>query len=510
MVRVSVLMPVYRTNEEYLREAISSILAQTYSDFEFLILDDCPEDDRELIVKSYKDRRIKYLRNETNMGISESRNKLVDMARGEYLAVMDHDDVSLPERLEKQVNYLDAHPDVGVVGCWTDVFPDNKGLYFPSDDFKIKSLMMNICAVVHPSSMLRKSVLIENKIRYEKEYSPAEDYKLWCSLMEFTRFYNISEVLFRYRSHDHRTSVLQKKTMREVTEEIHAIMRNKYPAFFAYYTNTRKRVWCIRLCYNQEKYIKECLDSLVSQTFKDYEVIVIDDGSTDDSAEIVNEYVKHNKNIRLIRQANQGVVVARNNAIKQAQGTYIYPLDADDVISPSCLEKLCAAMEENKGDVIYSDVEYFGLKNGLFLKKEPNVWNMSVGNQIVVSALYRKSDWEKYGGYDENMKNGLEDWEFWLNFIEDKKFFYCICETLMSYRISSFSRSRQINKQQNKKLKRYVYKKHRFLFPYVIFNKICRFIFQKKLTKSGKLQLKFFKIPISIKLLSIEGTPKER
>ena len=106
MVRVSVLMPVYRTNEEYLREAISSILAQTYSDFEFLILDDCPEDDRELIVKSYKDRRIKYLRNETNMGISESRNKLVDMARGEYLAVMDHDDVSLPERLEKQMLIL--------------------------------------------------------------------------------------------------------------------------------------------------------------------------------------------------------------------------------------------------------------------------------------------------------------------------------------------------------------------------------------------------------------------
>lgn len=130
-------------------------------------------------------------------------------------------------------------------------------------------------------------------------------------------------------------------------------------------------------CYNQEKYIKECLDSLVSQTFKDYEVIVIDDGSTDDSAEIVNEYVKHNKNIRLIRQANQGVVVARNNAIKQAQGTYIYPLDADDVISPSCLEKLCAAMEENKGDVIYSDVEYFGLKNGLFLKKEPNINELS-------------------------------------------------------------------------------------------------------------------------------------
>lgn len=263
-------------------------------------------------------------------------------------------------------------------------------------------------------------------------------------------------------------------------------------------------------CYNQEKYIRECLESVLKQTFSDYEVIVVNDGSTDSSLSIIQSYTDKYDNFHLINQQNQGVVSARNNAIKQAQGTYIYPLDADDVISPSCLEKLYAAMEENKGDVIYSDVEYFGLKNGLFLKKEPNVWNMSVGNQIVVSALYRKSDWEKYGGYDENMKNGLEDWEFWLNFIEDKKFFYCICETLMSYRISSFSRSRQINKQQNKKLKRYVYKKHRFLFPYVIFNKICRFIFQKKLTKSGKLQLKFFKIPISIKLLSIEGTPKER
>lgn len=242
MVRVSVLMPVYRTNEEYLREAISSILAQTYSDFEFLILDDCPEDDRELIVKSYKDRRIKYLRNETNMGISESRNKLVDMARGEYLAVMDHDDVSLPERLEKQVNYLDAHPDVGVVGCWTDVFPDNKGLYFPSDDFKIKSLMMNICAVVHPSSMLRKSVLIENKIRYEKEYSPAEDYKLWCNLVPYTNFYNLQEILFCYRDWKHNTSNTECKNMKFITSIIQAENYIKFPSLYSVFLKTRRVV----------------------------------------------------------------------------------------------------------------------------------------------------------------------------------------------------------------------------------------------------------------------------
>ena len=103
MPKVSVLMPVYKTDENYLREAIESILSQTFEDFEFLILDDCPEDDREEIIKSYKDKRIKYSKNETNLGITRSRNKLIDMAKGEYLAVFDHDDISLPERFQKQV-----------------------------------------------------------------------------------------------------------------------------------------------------------------------------------------------------------------------------------------------------------------------------------------------------------------------------------------------------------------------------------------------------------------------
>lgn len=143
-------------------------------------------------------------------------------------------------------------------------------------------------------------------------------------------------------------------------------------------------------CYNQEKYIKECLDSLVSQTFKDYEVIVIDDGSTDDSAEIVNEYVKHNKNIRLIRQANQGVVVARNNAIKQAQGTYIYPLDADDKIAPTCLERLYYIILYPQPIIVLLQVRFGCLENVVVSSISPNLQNMKcmVGMNAVLSRLY--------------------------------------------------------------------------------------------------------------------------
>ncbi|MBR4927772.1 MAG: glycosyltransferase, partial [Alphaproteobacteria bacterium] len=107
-IKVSVLMPIYRTQESYLRTAIESILNQTYWDYEFLILDDCPEDDREDIVKSYNDPRIVYMRNDKNLGITRSRNKLIELAKGDYLATMDHDDISLPTRFEKQVVYLDT------------------------------------------------------------------------------------------------------------------------------------------------------------------------------------------------------------------------------------------------------------------------------------------------------------------------------------------------------------------------------------------------------------------
>ena len=130
MPKVSVLMPVYKTKEEYLRAAIESILTQTFTDFEFLILDDCPEDDRGAVVRSYKDKRIKYFKNNKNLGISASRNKLINMAKGEYLAVFDHDDISLPERLTREAAYLDEHPETGVVASQVkNIIKQHNNLY---------------------------------------------------------------------------------------------------------------------------------------------------------------------------------------------------------------------------------------------------------------------------------------------------------------------------------------------------------------------------------------------
>ena len=232
MFKVSVLMPIYKTQEIYLREAIESILEQTFLDFEFLILDDCPEDDREKIVKSYNDKRIKYFKNEKNLGISASRNKLIDMAQGEYLAVFDHDDISVPTRLEKQVSFLETHSEVGVISGQLEHFPKKKVTTHPENNLDIKVSLMQADVIAHTAMMVRASVLNKYGIRYEEEYSPAEDYKIVLQLLKYTMFHNIQEVLVKYRNFDGNTSHLQKEKMINADALCRCFAAKEYPYLY--------------------------------------------------------------------------------------------------------------------------------------------------------------------------------------------------------------------------------------------------------------------------------------
>ena len=241
-------MPVYNTRPEHLREAIDSILAQTFGDFEFLILNDCSTDPQvEEVVKSYSDPRIVYAVNERNLGISGARNRLLDMAQGEYLAVMDHDDISLPERFEKQVAFLDAHPEVGVVGTLTRNVGDGKIKPRPTEDVAIKKMLMVHCDLSHPSCMLRSSVLKKHGIHYEEIFSPAEDYSLFARLIPVTQFAILPEALFEYRAWKGNTSHKQSKNMEAAAYGIHTFMRRDNPELWAMAQAHIVRTWRYRL-----------------------------------------------------------------------------------------------------------------------------------------------------------------------------------------------------------------------------------------------------------------------
>lgn len=239
MPKVSVLTPIYNTDPEHLRTMIESILNQTFADFEFIILNDSPENTGlDEIVADYKDSRIRYIKNEVNLGISASRNKLMTLSEGEYLAIFDHDDISMPNRLEREVEYLDEHPEVGVCSCNAREIPANKPMINPQNNSEIKRLLVDHCVMVHSGSMLRKSILIENNIRWEANYSPSEDYMLWIRLMGVTMFHNIQEELICYRNFDGNTTSRQKEKMVDKTMLIRSVAQRTYPSFFV--ENCRK------------------------------------------------------------------------------------------------------------------------------------------------------------------------------------------------------------------------------------------------------------------------------
>ena len=240
MPKVSVLTPLYNTNHKFLKEMIESILNQTFDDFEFILLNDSPNN-KELkdIVLSYKDNRIIYIENEENIGISKSRNKLLELAKGEYIAIFDHDDISLPQRLEKQVNFLDKNPRIGVVGSNFRRFSNNRKSKNPENNLDIKiNLVVRGCIMTHSSVMIRKSLLTENSIKWEEEYSPCEDYMLFAELIDKTMFYNIQEPLLIYRDHENNTSHNQSTIMEDKENLIKNILYKKYPYYASFPSNS--------------------------------------------------------------------------------------------------------------------------------------------------------------------------------------------------------------------------------------------------------------------------------
>ena len=195
---ISVVMAMYNA-ESYLREAIESILAQTFIDFEFVIVDDGSTDESVVIAESYGDPRVRVLR-EPHRGLVPSLNHGFGVSRGRYIARMDADDVSLPDRLRQQHDYLLAHPDIALLGTWyTKGYPHTKATYrVPVGDYRIKYALFDENVFCHGTVMLRAEILQETGA-YRRIL--VEDYDLWLRISEISRVAILPRILYRYRVH---------------------------------------------------------------------------------------------------------------------------------------------------------------------------------------------------------------------------------------------------------------------------------------------------------------------
>lgn len=204
MVKISVVMGVYNTKKEWLEEAIESILQQTLSDFEFIIVLDCPTDGSVDVVKNYakRDERIVVIENDKNIGLTCSLNRGIAAAKGKYIARMDADDIAVPDRFEKQFAYMESHPDVAVVGG--RVYSNNVFQYEWTNDselFRIRMLFRNV-GVPHPTAMIRKALLDKYNITYTEEIKKSQDYKLWIDIMDYGKVMMMPDIVLMYRIHD--------------------------------------------------------------------------------------------------------------------------------------------------------------------------------------------------------------------------------------------------------------------------------------------------------------------
>ena len=217
--RLSVIMPVYNA-EKFLKESISSILNQTFTDFELLIGDDGSTDHSSEIIHSFIDDRIIVIRNEKNQGIPSILNKLIAACRNEYIARQDSDDISLPERFEKQVDFLDTHPDVGLCGTNITYFGSKKNQHFmPLQDENIKVYMLVNNPIHHPTIMFRKSCLPK---LYDLSLAVSEDYAMCYELSKNAKLANLPDSLLKYRWHDSNISITKKKMMVENANAVRA------------------------------------------------------------------------------------------------------------------------------------------------------------------------------------------------------------------------------------------------------------------------------------------------
>lgn len=217
-------------------------------------------------------------------------------------------------------------------------------------------------------------------------------------------------------------------------------------------------------CYNQAVYLPDTINSIIKQTYENWECIIINDGSLDNTQEIAEFYVKLDKRICLLSQENKGVAMARNNGIANSFGEYILPLDSDDLIESTYIEKAISYFMENQNTkLVYCKADRFDKKREYWdlpeYSYEKELWQ----NVIFCSAIFKRSDYNKTIGYNPNMKGGIEDWDFWLSFLKKGDVVYRIPEVLFHYRFKKKSRSTEADKRKEA-LYRQIYHNHKDLY----------------------------------------------
>ena len=502
--KVSIVIPVYN-GSNYLKEAIDSALAQTYKNVEIIVINDGSNDGgkTDKICKSYGNK-IRYCKKE-NGGAASALNMGIEKMKGEYFSWLSHDDIYYPEKIEKQIRFLDKFDDKNTVLYSNVEYIDENSKTIYKTEYEKKHSIETLSNGVFPvfygytngCSMLIPKKCFEYVGLFNEKLKTANDYDMWFRLFKKCKTAFIPEVLIKYRFHD----LQGTKTMAEEdrvaesdriwSKAIKQLKDREVESFgvniFNFYLDLSKRmaeakklksqeiaskraktcykknapsVSVIMPCYNSEKYLKEAIESILNQTYANFELIIVDDGSTDNTWRIIQEYKK--KDFRVVTTKNlykKGIPGGMNTGLDLSRGRYITRMDSDDISLPTRFEKQVSFLTNNeKYGFCSTNMSAFGKIDspGLYKKQEaPLEWLFFWSNPVPSAAtMYRAKIIKDNGIKFRDYKVG-QDYDFLAQVQTVTKGYILYEESLYQYRIhtdSNFQKNFDLAIKNSKKI----------------------------------------------------------
>lgn len=555
---IAVIVPVYNT-EKYLRQCLDSLLNQTYKDFEVICVNDGSTDSSGSILEEYsnKDKRIKVI-HKNNGGLSSARNTGLDEVKSPFVMFLDSDDTIEPTTLSKVYSAF-LHNDIDFVCFNMEAFADgntcqdvnemNKWLKVPYEHSKVQDLTFKRMRQtnIHACNKAFKMSIIQDKIRFKKGFLYEDIYFTWYYMLMSKKVYYISENLYNYRIHqgsimedtvnelkfdkakyhmknwyelvvdlyknDNEVFIkyandllslldryvrLTKLCSEEIYYDLICNLKQIYVNMFNSLMNSHKvKVSILVPCYNVEKYLKQCLDSIINQTLRDIEIICINDGSTDTTPQILDEYAKNDSRIKVIHKSNSGYGASMNIGLDVAIGEYIGIVESDDFVELNMFETLYNKAKENSLDLVRCQYYCYKSKdnsNELFdnswvtqnkiycpLEKQtpfyqaPAIWSNLFSNKMIKENNIR---------FLETSGASYQDTSFAFKLYACSKKFMMIKDALLHYRIDNENSSvNSIGKvycvmDEYAEIKRFskekkIYEKVRKLIPRIKYSCYC-------------------------------------
>lgn len=430
--KISVIMAAYNKSR-HIKEAIDSILQQTMQDFELVVVDDASTDDTDAIVRSICDPRIVLLQNTENSGPAPTRNKAVAAARGEYLAIMDADDVALPDRIEKEADFLDHHPEYGLIGSAFYHIDDNGArlglVKVLTEDRDLREGLKRQNWFGHSTVLIRKSVF-DDMGGYDTTFRYSHDYELIIRVAEKYKVANLSEPLCLWRSSPGNISYAKANEQKLFSEKarMSAMQRlcSKAKGTAAPDRIEMREpplVSVIVPTHNRPELLGRTLQSILNQTYPHYEILVVNDAGAPVEG-IVSAMNTKNTIMYLRHKKNAGLAAARNTGIRAARGSHIGYLDDDDIFYPDHLETLVDCLVRNKQKAAYADsvMACQKLVNGVWETHDRRlVFSTDFDNDLifirnlfpVLCIVHEKTCLDYTGMFDETLPTH-EDWDLWI------------------------------------------------------------------------------------------------